>query len=120
MNPAPRELVRVMVGRAEIIPPDQQERIRDAITRAAEAQWDPIAANEAQNEFRHLGRFAEPALGLALRQTTQPTVNEMGWKLLRQSAEAAKATEQEAGKAKAAAAPVAQPSGVQVQEARAW
>jgi len=126
MNPAPRELVRVMVGRAEIIPPDQQERIRDAITRAADAESDAVASNEAKEEFRKLGRFAEPALSLALRQAPQP-VNQKGWKLMYEAAEAEKVKAQaprvQPIRAASVQMPVAPVQQAQVQlqvEARAW
>jgi hypothetical protein len=118
MNPAPRELVRVMVGRAEIIPPDQQERIYNAITRSNDG--DPNAGSEAQKEFRKLGRFAEPALILALQKATQPAVNNTGWRLMQQMAEedrAARARQQPAANAPAVTAQVRLQ---QVQEARTW
>jgi type II secretory pathway component HofQ len=122
MNPAPRELVRVMVGRAEIIPPDQQQRIRESITRAVEAPGDATARFDAKEEFRRLGRFAEPALGLALQQAPHP-VNEAGWRLWREVAdeERAKAARLETNKVNAAAT-ARTPAQVQVQalsEARA-
>lgn len=118
MNPAPRELVRVMVGRAEIIPPDQQQRIRDSITRAANAEWDSTAGVEAKDEFRKLGRFAEPALNLALQQAPQP-ISQAGWRLWREVAdeERAKAAQLEKNKVNAAAS-VSTPAQVQVQARR--
>ena len=79
-DPAPRDLVRVMVGRAEIIPPDQQDRLREAITRANDG--DAGSREELLTEFRKLDRFSEPALSLALRQAPQPMA-QTAWNLLR-------------------------------------
>src|SRR5205814_4611683 len=79
MDPAPRDVVRVMVGRAEIIPPEQQEKLRNAITRAEEG--DDTARAVAITEFQKLGRFSAPALGLAMRNAPQP-VAQLAWTLL--------------------------------------
>ncbi len=63
LAPAPRELVRVMVGRAEIISPALERRLHEEITRAA--QGDTEARARVADEFKKLGRFAGPALQLA-------------------------------------------------------
>jgi hypothetical protein len=62
-KPTPISLVRVMVGRAEIITPELQKEIATAITRAGEGNAD---AKEQLNVYwRKLGRFAGPANQLA-------------------------------------------------------
>lgn len=64
LNPAPRELVRVMVGRAEVLSPEFENRLGQNL---AKAQFgDSAAKSEVEAEFRSLGRFAEPAMTLAL------------------------------------------------------
>ena len=80
LAPRPRELVRVMVGRAEVIPPDQQERLSNAIIRANDG--DDAARALAIREFKNLGRFAEPAINLATRKAPQPLM-QTAWNLLR-------------------------------------
>ena len=63
ITPQPRELVRVMVGRAEIITPELQKEIADQL-RLANA--GDAAAKERIAEFwNKLGRFAGPATQLA-------------------------------------------------------
>jgi len=79
LDPSPRDLVRVMVGRTEIIPGAVQQRLGDALTRASAG--DPQAREEAVAEFRKLGRFGEPALRLATKDANAQ-VNQLAWTLL--------------------------------------
>src|SRR5206468_8530861 len=65
LDPAPRELTRVMVGRTEVIVPRVQQTLADTLTKASEG--DPLAREQALAEFRKLGRFGEPALRLATK-----------------------------------------------------
>jgi hypothetical protein len=63
LNPRPRELVRLMVGRAEIIMPETQKELAGQIAlakagNAAAKQW-------LQNYSKKFGRFAPPAFQLA-------------------------------------------------------
>lgn len=53
MKPAPRDLVRVMIGRSEIFTPDVEEKLRAALDA-----FDPAGAVRSLE----LGRFLEPAL----------------------------------------------------------
>lgn len=62
-SPPPQNLVRVMVGRAEIITPKAQHELADALTRAATG--DAAAHDQAIRQLERFGRFAEPALQLA-------------------------------------------------------
>ncbi|EEF61253.1 conserved hypothetical protein [Pedosphaera parvula Ellin514] len=64
IKPQPKELVRVMVGRAEIIPPDIQHNLAAKLLKAG--QGDAQAGDEAQAALKKLGRFAEPAFYKAL------------------------------------------------------
>jgi len=79
LDPSPRELVRVMVGRTEVIPGAVQQRLGDALTKASKG--DPKAREEAVAEFRKLGRFGEPALRLATKGANAE-VNQIAWTLL--------------------------------------
>jgi hypothetical protein len=63
LDPKPRELVRVMVGRAEIITPRVESTLSQALTEAR--RGDKPGRQRAISELKKLGRFAEPALRLA-------------------------------------------------------
>jgi hypothetical protein len=62
LTPEPRELVRVMVGRAEVITPSVEKNLRRLLVESANG--DATARGEVVAELRKLGRFAEPALRL--------------------------------------------------------
>jgi hypothetical protein len=76
LKPAPRDLVRVMVGRAEVITPSVQHMLLSNLTKAKEG--DKGAGDEARKEFQKLGRFAEPALVLATRNA-DPQLRQAAW-----------------------------------------
>lgn len=83
LRPAPAELVRVMVGRAEIITPFVQRELSNALTQAKAG--DGRARENVVAEFKKLGRFAEPALRLAIRNSSAD-VNQTAWALLQSAA----------------------------------
>jgi hypothetical protein len=85
LNPRPDQLVRVMVGRAEIISPDEQTKLLDDLTRAQHG--DTAARREAGLAFKKLGRFAWPALGLALGPANTNAVALLGYQLLMETAQ---------------------------------
>jgi hypothetical protein len=63
LNPEPRELLRVMVGRAEVITPALQKEIAEQLKLS---QAGDTAANERMTGYwKRLGRFAGPAMQLA-------------------------------------------------------
>ena len=64
INPAPKELVRTMVGRAEIFPPGLEHDLASLIQKVK--QGDAQASIEARELLKGLGRFAEPAFGRVL------------------------------------------------------
>jgi hypothetical protein len=66
LEPGPRELVRVMVGRAEIIPPATDWELLKQIARYSEA--DAAGRQEAVANVRQLGlgRFLQPAVAKVL------------------------------------------------------
>jgi hypothetical protein len=60
LNPQPAELVRVLVGRAEIITPEMRQELFAAVTGFNSDSADARAA--AVRTVRKYGRFAEPVL----------------------------------------------------------
>jgi hypothetical protein len=67
LDPTPKELVRVMVGRAELITPDTERRLTLELTRAQKG--DVEAAQEVRDIMKSLGRFAQPVFQQALART---------------------------------------------------
>ncbi len=80
LRPAPRQLVRVMVGRAEILSSSRERKLADTLARAAAG--DLAARNNSITELRKLGRFASPAIRLATEGAAPATVQN-AWELLR-------------------------------------
>ena len=62
LSPQPKELTRVMVGRAELIPPSTQELLCQSLKAASEG--DEKAQALAIAELKRLGRFGGAAMGL--------------------------------------------------------
>jgi len=85
LNPQPKELKRVMVGRAEIITPDTESSLRAALTSAGK---DAGTRQHAVDELKRLGRFAEPALQLASRHASGTNTLNLGYELLSHAAPA--------------------------------
>lgn len=85
LNPRPTELTRVMVGRAEIITPEVVNSLFQTLTKVADG--DSNARVQAKQEFQKLGRFAEPALQLALsaNKSSKPFEIGFGWDLIHSS-----------------------------------
>jgi hypothetical protein len=70
IKPEPRELVRVMVGRAEVLTPATEDELAHLVARAESN--DPAALKEARARLEKLGRFAEPALYRAITTAKVP------------------------------------------------
>ena len=68
-----------MVGRAELLTPARQNNLRDALTRANNG--DAQAARAAEAQLKQLGRFAEPALTLLMKDAPA-TDTQKAWALL--------------------------------------
>jgi hypothetical protein len=66
IEPRPQELVRVLVGRMEILPQSEEQRIESILSASAaarrSAKSQPDAAPTVPAEITELGRLAEPAL----------------------------------------------------------
>src|SRR6185436_13351791 len=75
LDPQPRTLVRVMVGRAEIITPEMQRQLSVQLTAAKAG--DEAAKGRAQAMLKGFGRFAQPALQLTTR--SKPDINSFAW-----------------------------------------
>ncbi|HWX21666.1 MAG TPA: hypothetical protein VN578_17315 [Candidatus Binatia bacterium] len=84
LAPAPRQLTRVMVGRAEVLSPVRQKQLTEDLVKAN--QGDVVAQERAQAQFEKLGRFAEPAWRLAAAQAS-PEVQQTGWRLFQAAAQ---------------------------------
>lgn len=75
VKPEPRELVRVMVGRAEILPPTVEQTLARELNDAQ--RGDANASAAARETLKSLGRFAEPAFYRVLA-ATKPKPAEQG------------------------------------------
>jgi len=63
-DPPPSELVRVMIGRAEVLTPELRKRLAGEIADARAGHSG--ARQQLRSDLRKLGRFAQPALELAM------------------------------------------------------
>jgi hypothetical protein len=81
LNPKPRELVRVMVGRAEIFTPATEKKLSNALAMAQKG--DNEARAIVMSECKKLGRFAEPALRKLM------VLNQSNWALFDSALKAA-------------------------------
>jgi hypothetical protein len=64
INPTPQQLVRVMVGRAELITPAMEQGLTSELTQARHGE--PQATQALKAMARNLGRFAKPVFDEAL------------------------------------------------------
>jgi len=88
LTPQPSELTRVMVGRAEVITPQVETNLFQLLSTAQSG--DTNAQTQAVSEFKHLGRFASPALQLAMAHTTNNSLITFSYQLYYQSQPASK------------------------------
>jgi hypothetical protein len=72
LDPAPRELVRVMIGRLETLTPEQERGIEERVARLGAG--DPAVREETAAQIRRLGRFAEPALARVAAMSDDPEI----------------------------------------------
>jgi len=83
LQPVPHDLVRVMVGRAEILTPKTVEDLSGALNAAARDYTGGQA--RVVQKFRALGRFGQPALRLAFEQDHSTNALAVGYQLLSQA-----------------------------------
>lgn len=84
ISPKPREIVRVMVGRAEILTPKLEDTLREQLTKAEAG--DTAARAAAVAAFKRLGRFGLPAYQRLTGHSTDAQFNQLGWTLLQEAA----------------------------------
>lgn len=78
LRPEPRELVRVMVGRLELLTPERERRAEEAIRGLAE----PQRRAKAFQFLRDQGRYVEPIVRRTLRTTRDEDVRKLCTQLL--------------------------------------
>ncbi|MCI0745358.1 MAG: hypothetical protein L0Y58_08140 [Verrucomicrobia subdivision 3 bacterium] len=78
LKPRPKEIVRVMVGRAEVITPTTEWELMKQIVRHSQA--DPAAVVDFQN--LGIGRFADAIVRRMLGRAPSPDFNRAAWGLL--------------------------------------
>jgi hypothetical protein len=72
IDPKPTQLVRVLVGRAELITPEMQKAVQNQTQRLN----NPKTREAAMCEIRKYGRFSEPILKSLLESETDPAARE--------------------------------------------
>jgi hypothetical protein len=83
LKPAPRDVVRVMVGRAEVITPQMEWSLLKEITRFCDGDDATRARAIANVRQLGLGRFTEPALQRLLKALPpNREFNTLSWELL--------------------------------------
>jgi len=70
IHPQPKQLVRVMVGRAELITPEIEQQLAAGVALAKQNRQ--AAAQELRPLAAQLGRFADPAWNQALIRSALP------------------------------------------------
>jgi len=82
LKPAPGELARVMVGRAELLTPSTEKAVLKEIVRFSEAnEQDRGVVVEATRRLG-LGRFLEPAVQSVAQRVEKPELAKAAWELL--------------------------------------
>jgi len=72
VQPAPDHLVRVMVGRVEVLTPAKERQIERAVADLDAAE--PLVKKTAQAALNRLGRLREPVLRRLVTMTTDPGI----------------------------------------------
>jgi hypothetical protein len=80
ISPAPAEVVRVMVGRIELLTPERERQATEAITGLASP--DPRVREAAFSVLREQGRYVEPIVRRTLQTTTDERVRTLCRRLL--------------------------------------
>lgn len=80
LTPPPSDLTRVMVGRAEVITRQVETNLFQLLSTAHTG--DTNAQAQAIGEYKHLGRFADPALQLAMSHTTNTALINFSYQLI--------------------------------------
>jgi hypothetical protein len=72
INPKPSELVRVLVGRTEVITPEMQKNVRAQVNLLNNSS--PAVRDEARRAILKYGRFSEPILKQMIADEQDPAV----------------------------------------------
>jgi hypothetical protein len=72
LDPAPKQVVRVMIGRLEALTPEQERKVAGLVAQLGAS--DPVIRENAAGEIRRLGRFAEPALARVTKLSDDPEI----------------------------------------------
>jgi len=72
ITPQPAELVRVLVGRTEVITPEMKDAVKKEVSKLNDPS--PAVREEARLEIQKLGRFYEPVLKLILEDEKDSVV----------------------------------------------
>lgn len=72
VDPKPTQLVRVLVGRAELITPEMEKSVRQHVSRLG----NPQTRDEATQAIRRFGRFSEPILKRILLTERDPLIRD--------------------------------------------
>jgi hypothetical protein len=84
IEPAPDELVRVMVGRVEVLTPDMERRVEEQVAKL-DAK-DPKVQEAAVTELDRLGRLKEPVLRRILATAKTAEVRAQAEKVIARAA----------------------------------
>jgi hypothetical protein len=80
VEPQPKQLVRVMVGRLELLTPERERQAESAVRDLAAA--DAAVRERAFNTLREQGRYVEPILRRLLRTTQDESLRTLARRLL--------------------------------------
>jgi hypothetical protein len=86
IKPVPDQLVRVMVGRVEVLTPQMERQIESYISRLGDKQFN--VRHAASDELARLGRITEPVLRRVAAKTTDPEVRARARALISQQSPA--------------------------------
>lgn len=79
IDPEPQELVRVFMGRIEVLGSEQQKILEGLLARLGAAPGEP---ERIEQILQQLGRFAEPALRIVASQTADEAVRRAAERLI--------------------------------------
>jgi hypothetical protein len=80
IKPAPDDLVRVMVGRVEVLTPDAEARVAEQVAKSAAG--DGKVREDAVTELNRLGRLREPVLRRIMAASKSAEVRAQAEKLI--------------------------------------
>lgn len=80
LEPRPAELVRVLVGRAEVITPEMEKSVQEQVGQLSDSRTE--VRERAMRAIRQYGRFSEPILKRLLAQEANEEVRALIRKLI--------------------------------------